>query len=80
MNGPRYIERDPATKEVVGHFNCCQPGTAEELVPGDHPDLLAYRARRVAADEAARAQAPSVEQLAADVAALTARLAALERK
>lgn len=52
----RYVERDPVTREVVGHYNRPQPGRAEEALPADHADLVAYRERQAGA---APAMAPA---------------------
>ena len=37
----RFVERD-GTGKIVGHFASLQPGTAEEEVADDHPDLLSF--------------------------------------
>lgn len=43
----RYIQRN-AEGVLIGHFASRQPGYAEELVPDDHPDVLAWNAAREA--------------------------------
>lgn len=37
----RYVQRDKDGK-VIGHFARPQPGTAEEALPDDHPDIAAF--------------------------------------
>lgn len=40
MSEPRYIQRDK-DGVVIGHYANAQP-YAEEMVPEDHPDILAW--------------------------------------
>lgn len=44
-NEPRYIQRNPATGEVLGHFAHPHP-YAQEQVPEDHADIRAWNAKR----------------------------------
>lgn len=47
----RYVDRDPNTGEVIAHFACDQrPGAKPpmEQLEDEHPDLLAFVARREA--------------------------------
>lgn len=39
----RYVERDPITGEIIGHYANLQPGYAEEALEDDDPELVAYR-------------------------------------
>lgn len=73
MTESRYLQRD-ATGKVVAHFANAQP-YATECVPDDHPDLLAWRAQRVA-DKAAY----MTRKALLNPAALLARIEALEKK
>ena len=46
----RYVQRN-ASNTIVGHFARPQPGYAEEGLPDDHPELVAFaeaHARRLA--------------------------------
>lgn len=54
----RYVQRDPATKEVIAHFANPQSYAQEEL-SDDHPDILAFKARM----EASRAPLSSTERI-----------------
>jgi hypothetical protein len=62
----RWVQRDPATREITGHFANPQPGYAEEELSEDHPELITFRERR----EAARLQVSPHKALEARVAAL----------
>jgi hypothetical protein len=44
----RFVQRDPASNKIIGHFANPQPYAQEELAD-DHPDILAYKAEREAA-------------------------------
>ena len=72
----RYIQRDPRTREITGHFANPQPGYAEEELPIDHPELVAFNERR---REARLAVSPNKALERTLVEALE-RIAALERK
>jgi uncharacterized protein YceH (UPF0502 family) len=74
----RYLQRDQAGK-VVGHF-ACEQTYATELVPDDHPDLVAWEAAREEARRQAREQSPSktIPRLEQRVAQLEQRVADLE--
>lgn len=48
MAETRYVQRDPVTGEVTGHFANPQD-YAKEALPIGHPDLLAFQAKREAA-------------------------------
>lgn len=61
-----FVERDPETGQVVGLYAVTQPGRAEELLPDDHQDVAAFRAR---ADSL-----PSQRDLAAELDALQSAL------
>lgn len=50
MSEPRYLQRDE-TGKVVGHYAHPHP-YAQEEVPEDHPEVLAWRARIEAAKAA----------------------------
>ena len=75
MSEPRWVERDVATGKIVGHFACAQPGYAEECLPGDHPDLVAWREEREIMYLADLERQPAVL-----IAVLTARVDALEER
>lgn len=66
LMGNRYLQRD-MDGNVIGHFANPQP-YAQEEVPFDHPDILAWKANIQKQAEAA------------SFAALAARIAALESK
>jgi len=68
----RYVQRD-RDGTLIGHFANLQPGYAEEEVPDDHPDILAWQAAR-AAFRAADHKSSSNERLRA----VEARLSVLE--
>lgn len=67
----RYVERDEGGL-IVGHFACLQPGSAEEELQGDHPDLVAFATRL---EEAMR---PKPDPLRLELDDVKARLAKLE--
>lgn len=68
MSEVRYVQRDPNTGEITGHFSHAHPYASEEL-PEDHPDLQAYRARR----EAQRRQVSPLREIMDRLAALEAK-------
>lgn len=74
MSEPRYVQRDE-DGNVIGHFANEQP-YAKECVPPDHPDILAWEAKRATAQaEYLRRKAElSPERLLARIAALEAKL------
>lgn len=41
----RFVQRNPKTGEVVGHF-ANEQTYAKEQLPDDHPDIAAYKRRR----------------------------------
>ena len=43
----RFVQRDPVTKEVIGHF-ANEQTYAKEVLPDDHPDIQAFKDRRAA--------------------------------
>lgn len=75
---PRYLHKDKQGK-VLGHYANENP-SATELVPDDHPDLLAFHAAREAAKQASknsRVQAAASEE--ARLVAIENRIGAIER-
>ena len=75
MSEPRYIQRDPATGKVLGHYEHWHD-YAQEKVSDDHPDILAWRAK-IAANKAAymeRKAKLDPEKLLARIEALEAQL------
>lgn len=68
----RYVQRDKQGK-VTGHFANPQEGYAEEALPDDHPDLVAFHVERERLREENRQQS-----LTKRVPLLEARVAALE--
>lgn len=76
----RYVQRDPATGEVTGHFSHPHPYASEE-VADDHPEILAWRAKRLAAQDAYLKQKALTrpEVLLPRIAALEAELAKLKK-
>ena len=72
----RYAQRDELGV-LVGHFANPQPGYAEEEVPDDHPDIVAWRRRREQEAREARSKDQDIE---VRLAVLEARMAALELK
>lgn len=73
---PRYVQRDPHTREITGHFANPQSGYAEEELPPDHPDLVVFNNRR----KAARLAVSPHKALESVLAEALARISALERK
>jgi polyhydroxyalkanoate synthesis regulator phasin len=67
----RYVQRDPNTKLVVGHFANPQSFAQEEL-PDDHPDIIAYAQRRLSES--------NVDPVKDRIDALEARIADLEAR
>jgi hypothetical protein len=73
---PRYVQRDPVTRGITGHFANPQPGYAEEELPSDHEELRAFNEKR----RAARLQVSPYKALEARVAQLEAELARLSQR
>lgn len=77
MSEPRYLQRDPNTGEVLGHFSHPHDYAKEE-VPEDHPAILAWQAKRAAVRAAYMERKATLdpEKLLARLEALEARLKA----
>lgn len=65
----RFVQRDSDGK-LIGHYANPQPGYAEEELPDDHPDILAWQAARKpkAVDPAGAAYAAQMRAALAEVA------------
>lgn len=68
MSEVRYVQRDPNTHEITGHFSHPHSYAREEL-PEDHPDLQSYRAKR----EAQRRQVSPLKEIMERLAVLEAK-------